>query len=454
MTVPVTVIGGGLAGSEAAWALARAGLDVHLYEMRGATMTEAHQTDGLAELVCSNSFRGRHTTQAPGLLKEEMQRLGSLIMQAGRMAEVPAGDAWAVDRELLSAEVTRALTAHPRVKIVRERLDELPAEGHVVIASGPLTHPALQAAIETRLGSRSLAFYDAIAPIVTRESVDMAQAWLQDRWQDPSPAAAYINCPLDQEGYAAFVARLLAGPYVPYKSFEEDVRHFEGCLPIEEMAARGVETLRHGPMKPVGLTNPRTNHRPWAVVQLRPDNRAISLLNLVGFQTKMTYGAQLEAFRMVPALREAEFVRLGSLHRNTFIDSPRLLRPDLALRSEPRLRFAGQITGVEGYVESAAVGILAGWATAAAIQGWAFEPPPATTAIGALVRYVSDPAVEPFQPMNINFGLLSDIAEIRNERGKRLKGKDKKQFVADRALAAIGDWLLVHPDVAAAGAAA
>jgi methylenetetrahydrofolate--tRNA-(uracil-5-)-methyltransferase len=454
VTAAVTVIGGGLAGSEAAWALARAGIDVRLYEMRGGTMTEAHRTDGLAELVCSNSFRGRHPTQAPGLLKEEMQRLGSLIMQAGRLAEVPAGDAWAVDRELLSAEVTRTLAAHPRIEIVRERLDEIPAEGHVVIASGPLTHPALQAAIEARVGSRSLAFYDAIAPIVTRESVDMTQAWLQDRWQDPSPTAAYINCPLDEDGYAAFVARLLAGPHVPYKTFEEDIRHFEGCLPIEEMASRGLETLRHGPMKPVGLTDPRADRRPYAVVQLRPDNRAISLLNLVGFQTKMTYGAQQEALRLVPALRDAEFVRLGSLHRNTFIDSPRLLRPDLALRSEPRLRFAGQITGVEGYVESAAAGILAGWATAAAIQGWAFEPPPATTAIGALVRYVSDPAVDPFQPMNINFGLFPDIEEIRNERGKRLKGKDKKQFLADRALITLGDWLLAHPNVAALGAPA
>lgn len=449
MTKPVTVIGGGLAGSEAAWALARAGIDVRLCEMRGGTMTEAHRTDGLAELVCSNSFRGRHATQAPGLLKEEMQRLGSLVLQAARIAEVPAGDAWAVDREILSAEVTRALASHPRVEIVRERRDEIPAEGHVIIASGPLTHAALQAAIEARVGSRSLAFYDAIAPIVTRESVDMTQAWLQDRWHDPSPQAAYVNCPLDEQGYADFVARLLAGPYVPYKSFEENIRHFEGCLPIEEMAARGSDTLRHGPMKPVGLTDPRSGRRPFAVVQLRPDNRAISLLNLVGFQTKMTYGAQTEALRMVPALREAEFVRLGSLHRNTFIDSPRLLRPDLALRAEPRLRFAGQITGVEGYVESAAAGIIAGWATAAAIQGWAFETPSATTAIGALLRYVSDPAVEPFQPMNVNFGLFPDIEDIRNERGRRLKGKDKKQFLAQRALASLADWLAAHPRVAA-----
>lgn len=450
MTTTVTVIGGGLAGSEAAWALARAGLRVRLCEMRGGTMTEAHRGDGLAELVCSNSFRGRLPTQAPGLLKEEMIRMGSLVMQAAKIAEVPAGDAWAVDREILSTEVTRALQAHPAVEIVRERIDEIPAEGPVIIATGPLTHGALQAAIEARLGSHSLAFYDAIAPIVSRESVDMNEAWLQDRWHDAAPDAAYVNCPLDEATYRAFVERILAGPHVPYKAFEENIRHFEGCLPIEEMAARGVDTLRHGPMKPVGLTDPRTGRRPYAVVQLRPDNRANNLLNLVGFQTKMTYGAQIEALRMIPALRKAEFVRLGSLHRNTFIDSPRLLRPDLALRVEPRIRFAGQITGVEGYIESATVGILAGWATAADLQGWSFEAPPATTMAGALVRYVSDPLVDPFQPMNVNFGLLPEIEEIRNDRGKRLKGKDKKQFLAERARADLAAWLTAHPTIVAA----
>lgn len=433
-----TVIGGGLAGCEAAWALARAGVDVTLYEMRPESSTGAHKTGDLAELVCSNSLRGRKPTQAPGLLKLEMMELDSLVMRCARLAEVPAGDAFAVDREAFSAAMTAAIVAHPRIHLERRRLDAIPAEGPVIVATGPLTHPALHAAIEALVGRRSLAFYDAIAPIVTRDSIDWNYAYLKDRWHDDVTDAVYVNCPLNREQYEAFVDRLLAGPFVAPKAFEADMRHFEGCLPIEEMAARGRETLRFGPLKPVGLRHPHTGQLFYAVVQLRPDNRAKSLLNMVGFQTKLTYAAQKEAFRLIPALHNATFVRLGSMHRNTFLDSPRLLDPDLKLRKEPRIRFAGQITGVEGYIESAASGIIAGLALAHDLAGRPFVVPPATTAIGALMRYISDPVVEPFQPTNIHFGLLDELEPP--EHGRPLKGQAKKEARAARALAALATW--------------
>lgn len=449
----VTIVGGGLAGSEAAWALAKAGIAVKLYEMRPDTTTPAHKTGGLAELVCSNSFRGNLPHQAPGLLKREMRELGSLVMQAADAAAVPAGDALAVDREAFSEFIGAALAKEPLIEIFRQRLDDIPAEGFVIVATGPLTHAGLQGAIERLVGAESLAFYDAIAPVVSRESIDFSQAYLKDRWHDDTTGAAYVNCPLTREEYEAFVARLLAGPYVPYKEFEEtdparrmagaaSIRHFEGCLPIEEMASRGLDTLRYGPMKPVGLKHPVTGEMPHAVVQLRPDNRSLSLLNIVGFQTKLTYAAQKEAFTMIPALRQAEFVRLGSMHRNTFIDSPRLLNADLSLRRQPRLRFAGQMTGVEGYIESATCGILAGLATAAAMRGQPFAPPPATTASGALVHYISDPVVDPFQPMNINFGLVADLPPPAGKR--KFKGKDKREALAARALADLAAWQRQH----------
>ncbi len=428
------MIGGGLAGCEAAWACAQAGLRVDLYEMRPTHPTDAHETGDLAELVCSNSFRGRKPVQAPGLLKIEMQRLDSLVMQAAAAAEVPAGGAWAVDRQGFSRYMTDAIQDHQRIRVIRERLDDIPRDQPVIVATGPLTHPQLQHAIEGLVSSRSLAFYDAIAPIVSRDSIDWDHAFLKDRWEDDTGDAVYVNCPLDEAQYAAFLEALLAGPYVPYKPFEENIRHFEGCLPIEEMASRGPDTLRYGPMKPVGLRHPVTGKDHFAVVQLRPDNRSQSLLNIVGFQTKMTYGAQKDAFRLIPALRNATFVRLGSMHRNTFHDSPRLLDPDLSLRTHPAIRFAGQMTGVEGYIESATSGIIAGMAAAAAHRGQAFAPPPAETATGALLRYISDPVVDPFQPMNINFGLFPDLPQ-------RARGKEKRQILADRALAALDQWL-------------
>ncbi|RMF12800.1 MAG: methylenetetrahydrofolate--tRNA-(uracil(54)-C(5))-methyltransferase (FADH(2)-oxidizing) TrmFO, partial [Candidatus Dadabacteria bacterium] len=425
---PVIVIGGGLAGCEAAWALAQRGIDVELFEMRPGTATPAHRTGDLAELVCSNSFRGAAPHQAPGLLKEEMRRLGSLVMQAAAAAEVPAGGALAVDRELFSSWITERIAAHPRITLRRERVDALPETGDVIVATGPLTDAALQADLERRLGSSALAFYDAIAPVVTRDSIDWEHAYLKDRWQDDTTGAAYVNCPLDRATYERFVARILEGPFVPYKAFEENIRHFEGCLPIEEMAARGIDTLRHGPMKPVGLKHPETGELPWAVVQLRPDNRAQILLNLVGFQTKMTWDAQKDAFRMIPALRNATFVRLGSMHRNTFIDSPRLLNADLSWRSDPRIRFAGQMTGVEGYIESAVSGLIAGLATAAARLGEPFAPPPPETATGALLHYISDPVVDPFQPMNINFGLFPPLQLADGKRPP--KGRARRALYA------------------------
>jgi len=446
---PVHVVGGGLAGSEAAWQLARAGVPVVLHEMRPLRGTEAHVTDGLAELVCSNSFRSDDAeNNAVGLLHEEMRRLGSLILAAGDRHRLPAGGALAVDREGFSAEVGARLAAEPLVEIRREEVVGLPPRewDSVVVATGPLTAPALAQALRARTGTEALAFFDAIAPIVYRDSIDMDIAWLQSRYDKAGPGgdgADYINCPLDRERYEAFLTALLAGGTAPFRDWERDTPYFEGCLPIEVMAARGPDTLRFGPMKPVGLTDPRSGRRPHAVVQLRQDNALGTLYNMVGFQTKLKYGAQAEVFRMIPGLERAEFARLGGLHRNTFLNAPQLLDGLLRLRAEPRLRFAGQITGVEGYVESAAIGLLAGRFAAAERLGRPAVPPPPTTAHGALLGHITGGAdARSFQPMNVNFGLFPPLVA---PDGRRPKRKERKPALAARALADLQSWSRTAP---------
>ena len=451
------MIGGGLAGSEAAWQLAQAGVPVVLHEMRPERGTDAHRTDGLAELVCSNSFRSDDWAHnAVGLLHEEMRRLGGLVMACADAHQVPAGGALAVDRDGFSAAVTARLTAHPLVTVERGEVAGLPPADwdSVIVATGPLTSPTLADAILRLTGEESLSFFDAIAPIVHADSIDMGVAWRQSRYDKEGPggdAAAYINCPLDRPQYEAFVDALLAGPKSEFKAWEH-VPYFDGCLPIEVMAERGRETLRHGPMKPVGLTNPhRPEEKPYAVVQLRQDNALGTLFNMVGFQTKLKHGAQTEVFRMIPGLEGAQFARLGGLHRNTFLNSPRLLDRQLRLKAEPRLRFAGQITGVEGYVESAATGLLAGRLAAAERLARRLEPPPAATALGALVGHVTgghlDGGARSFQPMNINYGLLPPLEEAgpkRGDDGRRLspteRGRAKKRLMSLRALAALDGW--------------
>src|SRR3954464_12966186 len=438
---PVHVVGGGLAGSEAAWQIAEAGVPGGVHEMRPVRGTDAHQTDRLAELVCSNSFRADDWTgNAVGLLHAEMRKLGSIIMAAGDEHQVPAGGALAVDREGFAEAVTAKLEAHPLVTIAREEVAGLPpAEwDSVIVATGPLTSPALAGAILSLTGEDALSFFDAIAPIINFESIDMDVAWRQSRYDKEGPggdAAAYINCPMTREQYEDFIDALLAGPKSEFKDWEH-VPYFDGCLPIEVMAERGRETLRHGPMKPVGLTNehdPQT--KAWAVVQLRQDNALGTLWNMVGFQTKLKHGAQTEIFRMIPGLERAVFARLGGLHRNTFINSPRLLDGTLRLKADPRLRFAGQVTGVEGYVESAAVGLLAGRFAAAERVGQTSVAPPATTALGALLNHITGGAdAETFQPMNVNFGLFPDL------EGK-IKGRDRKLAYTRRALADLDGWL-------------
>jgi methylenetetrahydrofolate--tRNA-(uracil-5-)-methyltransferase len=437
---PVHVIGGGLAGSEAAWQLARAGVPVLLHEMRPVRATDAHKTDRLAELVCSNSFRSDDPlNNAVGLLHEEMRRLGSLVMAMGDRHKLPAGGALAVDREGFAADVQAALEAEPLVRIVREEVESLPGQdrGRAIIATGPLTSPALARAISELTGQAHLAFFDAIAPIVYRETIDMSVAWLQSRYDKPGPGggeADYINCPLDQEQYDGFIAALLAAEKTEFKDFEKATPYFEGCLPIEVMAERGPQTLRFGPMKPVGLTDPRTGRRPWAVVQLRQDNALATLWNMVGFQTKLRHGEQARVFRTIPGLERAEFARLGGLHRNTFINSPELLDRELRLRAMPHLRFAGQVTGVEGYVESAAIGLLAGRFAAAESHGRPVPPPPVETAHGALLAHITGGAsAASFQPMNINFGLFPPLA------GKIPKD-GRKRALAERALVALASW--------------
>jgi methylenetetrahydrofolate--tRNA-(uracil-5-)-methyltransferase len=434
---PVHVIGGGLAGSEAAWQVARAGVPVVLHEMRPAQRTAAHQGAGLAELVCSNSLRSDDAARnAVGLLHEEMRRCGSLILRAADAHKLPAGGALAVDRLGFSQAVEAALTAEPLVEIRREEIAGLPPSDWdaVIIATGPLTSPPLAAAIAAVTGAESLAFFDAIAPIVYRNTIDFEKAWLQSRY-DKGDSADYINCPLDAAEYAEFVAVLLAGDKIAFHEWETATPYFEGCLPVEIMAARGPDTLRWGPMKPVGLRDPRSGRRPHAVVQLRQDNALGTLYNMVGFQTKLRHGEQIRIFRMIPGLERAEFARLGGLHRNTFINSPRLLDPQLRLKAMPRLRFAGQITGVEGYVESAAIGLLAGRFAAAARQGGEAAPPPRTTALGALLRHITGGAAAAgFQPMNVNFGLFPPLSP---EPGRHA---DRKPLLARRALADLDAW--------------
>ncbi len=442
MAEKLHIVGGGLAGSEAAWQAAESGLAVVLHEMRPNRATFAHQTDALAELVCSNSFRSDDwQNNAVALLHEEMRRAGSLIMRAADAHKLPAGGALAVDRHGFSAAVTQALEAHPNVTIDRTEVSALPSSGLTIIATGPLTSEALGKSIADAAGQDHLAFFDAIAPIVHRDSINFDVAWFQSRYDKEGPGggvADYINLPMDEAQYRAFVAALLAGDKTDFKEWEKSTPYFEACLPIEVMAERGVETLSFGPMKPVGLQDPRTTARPYAVVQLRQDNKLGTLWNMVGFQTKLKHGAQVEIFRTIPGLENAEFARLGGLHRNTFINSPRLLDNQLRLKSQPHLRFAGQITGVEGYVESAAIGLLAGRFAAAEAKGVTLSPPPVTTAFGALLGHITGGADEKtFQPMNVNFGLFPPIMEGK----KKIKGKDRKQAMSLRAIEDLTAWL-------------
>ncbi|MBB5770216.1 methylenetetrahydrofolate--tRNA-(uracil-5-)-methyltransferase [Brevundimonas vesicularis] len=452
---PIHVIGGGLAGSEAAWQIAQAGVPVVLHEMRGVpgVKTDAHHTDGLAELVCSNSFRSDDWQfNAVGLLHAEMRALDSIIMACGDINQVPAGGALAVDRDAFSQAVTAKLTAHPLVTIVREEIAGLPPQewDNVIVATGPLTSPALADAILKATGEESLSFFDAIAPIVHADSIDFDIAWRQSRYDKEGPggdAAAYVNCPMDKAQYEAFIDALLSGPKAEFKDWEH-VPYFDGCLPIEVMAERGRETLRHGPMKPVGLTNPRDPLvKAYAIVQLRQDNALGTLFNMVGFQTKLKHGAQAEVFRMIPGLQNAQFARLGGLHRNTYLNSPQLLDTQLRLKAMPRLRFAGQVTGVEGYVESAAMGLLTGRLAAAQALGRDLAPPPPETAMGALVEHITGGhlAGSKFQPMNINYGLLPPLEAPKvDEAGVKIplkeRGRAKKRLMSIRAMESLKTW--------------
>jgi methylenetetrahydrofolate--tRNA-(uracil-5-)-methyltransferase len=465
MTGKVHVIGGGLAGSEAAWQLAGSGVPAVVHEMRPERQTEAHKTGAFAELVCSNSFRSDEwETNAVGLLHEEMRRADSLVLKAADAHKLPAGGALAVDREGFAAEVTRALEAHPLIEIAREEIAVPPRHwDSVIVATGPLTSPALAHAIQALTGEAELAFFDAIAPIVHVDSINMTVCWRQSRYDKAGPGgsgADYINCPLDKNQYDAFIANLLAAEKTAFKDFE-GTPYFEGCLPIEVMAERGPETLRYGPMKPVGLTNP---HRPgvktYAVVQLRQDNALGSLWNMVGFQTKLKHGEQVRVFRTIPGLEQAEFARLGGLHRNTFLNSPKLLDETLRLKADKRLRFAGQITGVEGYVESAAIGLIAGRFAAAERLGLRASPPPPTTALGALLNHITgghlsaggEESARSFQPMNINFGLFPPLAAPSSPRAKGPRSSktfERKRALAVRALADLDRWL-AHPTTVAA----
>jgi methylenetetrahydrofolate--tRNA-(uracil-5-)-methyltransferase len=461
---PVHIVGGGLAGSEAAWQLAQAGIPVVLHEMRPARGTPAHKTDGLAELVCSNSFRSDDAQHnAVGLLHEEMRRLGSLIMHCGDANQVPAGGALAVDRDGFSAAVTATLEAHPLITIERGEVTIPPDEwDNVIVATGPLTSPDLAAAIRKLTGEDSLAFFDAIAPIVHKESIDLSQAWFQSRYDKAGPGgsgADYINCPLTREQYDGFVDALIAGDKTVFHDWEADTPYFGGCLPIEVMAERGRETLRHGPMKPFGLTNPRApGLKPYAVVQLRQDNKLGTLYNMVGFQTKLKHGEQVRVFRTIPGLQDAEFARLGGLHRNTFLNSPKLLDATLRLKAKPAWRFAGQITGCEGYVESAAVGLMAGRFAAAERRGEPVSLPPPTAAHGALLAHITGGHIETidngpssFQPMNINFGLFPPLAEPPEFDRKSPLGRStaktlaKKSAITRRALADLQKWIDRQP---------
>ncbi len=443
MTYDVHIIGGGMAGSEAAWQLARRGLRVRLSEMRGGgDSTPAHHGTGLAELVCSNSFRSDdHEKNAVGLLHQEMRQLDSLLMAAAAKAQVPAGSALAVDRDVFSAEVEAALAAQPTLTVVRERIDRLPEAGLTIVATGPLTAAALASSIGAATGADSLAFFDAIAPIVYRDTVNMDVCWMASRW-DKGETKDYINCPMNREQYLAFHAALLAGEKTEFREWEANTPYFDGCMPIEVMAERGIDTLRFGPMKPVGLDNPHDatpefpkGRWPYAVVQLRQDNKLGTLWNMVGFQTKLKHAEQVRLFRTIPGLENAEFARLGGLHRNTFLNSPELLDRQLRLKSAPHIRFAGQITGCEGYVESGAVGLLAGLMTAAELGGRVWTPPPRTTALGALLSHITgDAEAESYQPMNVNFGLFPPV-------DPSVKKKQRKEAYTARAKADLADWL-------------
>ena len=459
MTDPLHIIGAGMAGSEAAWQAANAGIPVVLHEMRPLVGTEAHRTGGFAELVCSNSFRSDDANQnAVGLLHWEMRQAGSLIMQMAGFHQVPAGGALAVDRDAFSAGVTAALKAHPLITVAEGEIAGLPPEdwSRVIIATGPLTSPALASAIRALTGEEALAFFDAIAPIIHRETIDMDVAWFQSRYDKEGPGGTgkdYINCPMTREQYDVFVRMLIDGEKTGFKAWEASTPYFDGCLPIEVMAERGPETLRHGPMKPRGLTNAHApSEKPYAVVQLRQDNKLGTLYNMVGFQTKLKYAEQVKVFRTIPGLEHAEFARLGGLHRNTFLNSPRVLDDRLRLRAAPRLRFAGQITGVEGYVESAAMGLIAGRLAAAEAQGRAVSLPPATTGHGALLNHITGGHIETtdrrgssFQPMNVNFGLFPPVEKVRVKDGKRLKhaeqAVERKRAYCTRAQQDFAEWL-------------
>jgi methylenetetrahydrofolate--tRNA-(uracil-5-)-methyltransferase len=458
----VTVVGGGLAGCEAALQLARRGHAVDLVEMRPVRSTPAHQTDGLGELVCTNSFKSEDPANAHGALKQEMRALGSILLEAAAEARVPAGGALAVDRALFSAAMTRGVESHPLIRVQRGEVTELPA-GPAIIATGPLTSDALSASIRERLGEDGLAFFDAIAPIVHFDTIDTSVAWFQSRYDKVGPGGTgkdYLNCPMDKAQYEAFVAALVAGEKTAVREFE-GTPYFDGCLPIEIMAERGPETLRHGPMKPMGLTNAHNpSVKAYAVVQLRQDNALGTLYNMVGFQTKLKYGEQLRIFRTIPGLEKAEFARLGGLHRNTFLNSPRLLDERLRLRAAPRLRFAGQMTGVEGYVESAAIGLVTGRMAAAEMSGGSYAAPPPTTAHGALINHITGGHIEltdagpgSFQPMNVNFGLFPPVEVPKGPDGKRPRGKAKqaarKTAYTSRAKADFTAWLAAPAAIAA-----
>ena len=446
---PIHVIGGGMAGCEAAWQAAEQGVPVIIHEMRPHRKTDAHQTEGLAELVCSNSFRSDDASgNAVGVLHEEMRRLRSIILTTGDETSVPAGGALAVDRDQFSAAVEAKINAHPLITLEREEIKGLPPEDwdNVIIATGPLTSPDLSEAIKSVTEEDDLAFFDAIAPIVHKDSINMDKAWFQSRY-DKGDGKDYINCPLDEDQYNALIAAMLVAEKMEFKEWEANTPYFEGCMPIEVMAERGHDTPRFGPMKPVGLTNPHKDERPHAVVQLRQDNALGTLYNIVGFQTKMRYGPQVDVFRMIPGLEDASFARLGGMHRNTFIRSPKLLDHQLRLKAMPRIRFAGQMTGVEGYVESAAMGLMAGRMAAAQQKGETFTSPPLETAHGALLAHITGGAnIDTFQPMNVNFGLFPElpVAEPDPKTGRkprRPKGRDRKAIYAERALNAIDAYI-------------
>lgn len=460
---PVHVIGGGLAGSEAAWQLARRGIPVVLHEMRPVKGTAAHKTEDLAELVCSNSFRSDDADHnAVGLLHDELRRAGSLIMSCADDHQVPAGGALAVDRDGFAAAVSATLAAHPLITIEREEITTLPPKDwdSVIIATGPLTSPALSEAVLQATGEDALAFFDAIAPIIHFDSINLDTAWFQSRYDKVGPGGTgkdYINCPMDKAQYDAFINALIEGPKADFKEWETNTPYFDGCLPIEVMAERGRETLRHGPMKPMGLTNAhKPDEKPYAVVQLRQDNALGTLYNMVGFQTKLKHGAQLEIFRMIPGLEDAVFARLGGLHRNTFLNSPKLLDGTLRLKARPALRFAGQITGCEGYVESASIGCLTGLFAASERLGRVLPPPPPTSAMGALLGHITgghilrdEPGPGSFQPMNVNFGLFPPIETPKADaEGRRYKGKEKskakKAALTRRGRADFAEWMTAH----------